>query len=454
MKVDRRSRWQYRIQSGVFVVLFLALLGVLAWLSERYSLVFDLSANQRNSLSQESERLLAAIEHPLEVTLFVSPINERKPLLEALFERYARLQPKIEYRSLNPDLVPEMLREHDIRYDGEVLLRYRGREEKLTRVSEATVSSAIQRLLRQGERWLVFIEGHGERHPYREANHDLSLFASQLANRGFRIESLNLMQQANIPDNTSVLVLASPRIPLLPGEIELLRGHIEDGGNLLWLADPGQAGDGLEVLFDALAIASLPGVVVDPNSRLMGLERIDFALIGEYPQHPVTRGLASLSLFPEARALEYHGDDEWRSQAFLQTDGRSWNEIGELRGEIRRGDDDDETAGPLTVGLTLARIPPDADGEASEQRVAVIGDADFLSNRYLGNGSNLEIGLNLFNWLSHDDSLIAISPRPAPDTRLDLTPTQQLLIALGFLFVLPLALLGSGLRIWLKRRKR
>ncbi len=453
MRVDRRSRWQYRIQSGVFVVLFLALLGVLAWLSQRYSLVFDLSANQRNSLSQESERLVAAIEHPLEVTLFVSPINESKPLLEALFERYSRLQPKIEYRSLNPDLVPELLREHDIRFDGEVLLRYQGREEKVTRISEATVSSAIQRLLRQGERWLVFVEGHGERHPYREANHDLSLFASQLATRGYRIESLNLMQATSIPDNTSVLVLASPRIPLLPGETELLRGHVEGGGNLLWLADSEQAGEGLDLLFDALAIGLLPGVVVDPNSQLMGLERIDFALIGEYPQHPVTRGVASLSLFPGARALEYFGDDEWLSQAFLRTDRRSWNEIGELRGEIRRGDDDDETAGPLTIGLTLARSRQD-DGELAEQRVAVVGDADFLSNRYLGNGSNLEIGINLLNWLSHDDSLIAISPRPAPDTRLDLRPAQQLLIALGFLFALPLALVGSGLRIWLKRRKR
>ncbi len=454
MKVDRRSRWQYRIQSGVFVVLFLALLGVLAWLSERHSLVFDLSAGQRNSLSQESERLLAAIEQPLEVTLFVSPINETKPLLEALFERYAQLQTNIRYRSVNPDLVPELLRKHDIRYDGEVLLSYQGREEKLTQVSESTVSSAIQRLLRQGERWLVFVEGHGERHPHREANHDLSLLAGQLASRGYRIESLALMQAASIPDNTSVLVLASPRIPLLPGEVELLRAWVEEGGNLLWLADPGQAGDGLELLFDDLAIGHLPGIIVDPNSQLMGLDRIDFALIGDYPRHPVTHGVASLSLFPGARALEYHGGDEWLSQVFLQTDSRSWNEIGELRGEIRRGDDDDESAGPLTIGLTLARSRHDEDGELVEQRVAVIGDADFLSNRYLGNGSNLEIGLNLFNWLSHDDNLIAISPRPAPDTRLDLSPTHQILIALAFLFGLPLALVASGLRIWLKRRKR
>ena len=86
--------------------------------------------------------------------------------------------------------------------------------------------------------------------------------------------------------------------------------------------------------------------------------------------------------------------------------------------------------------------------------MAIVGDADFLSNRYLGNGSNLEIGSNLVNWLSHDDRLISISPRPAPDTRLELSTPQQMAIAIFFLLALPLGLLVSGLRIWLKRRKR
>jgi ABC-type uncharacterized transport system involved in gliding motility auxiliary subunit len=60
----------------------------------------------------------------------------------------------------------------------------------------------------------------------------------------------------------------------------------------------------------------------------------------------------------------------------------------------------------------------------------------------------------VINWLSHDDRLIAISPRPAPDTRLELSQYSQYAIAFTFLLVLPLVLLVSGLRIWLKRRKR
>jgi ABC-type uncharacterized transport system involved in gliding motility auxiliary subunit len=454
VKLNSRARLQLRIQSSVFLLLFVGLLALLAWLSQRYPVTIDMSSNQRNSLSQETVRLLEQIETPIDVTLFIAPANERKPTLEKLFKRYRQLQPNIHVQTLNPDLHPDLVRAHDIRYDGEVLLEYLGRNEKISQISEANVSNAIQRLLRQGERWLVFLQGHGERNPYGEANHDYSLFATQLAGKGYTIENLTLAQISSIPDNTDVLILASPRVALLPGEIRLLQEYIDTGGNFLWFADPEQAVDGLELLGESLATGFVPGVIVDPNSRLMGLDRIDFALIGEYPRHPITSNLGSLSIFPQAQGIEFYGDANWQRQNFLQSDERSWNETGELQADAVKGDNEDEISGPLTIGMSLARSANDSEGQPMEQRVIIVGDADFLANSYLGNGSNLDIGINLVNWLSHDDRLISISPRPAPDTRLELSPTEQLVIAIFFLLALPLGLLISGLRIWLQRRKR
>lgn len=454
MKLNSRVRLQLRLQSGLFLVLFVVLLGVLGWLSNRYPITIDMSADQRNSLSQETARLLENVNKPLQITLFASQLNENKPVLKTLFERFQTLQPNIELRILNPDLHPELLREYDIRYDGEVLLEYEGRSEKVSQVDESNVSNAIQRLLRQGERWLVFLQGHGERNPYSEANHDYSLFATQLAGKGYTVENLVLAQTGSIPDNTDVLILASPRTPLLPGELNLLQEYLDGGGNLLWLADPEQWFDGLESMSESLATGFVPGIIVDPNSQILGLERIDFALVAEYPRHPITRNLSSLSLFPEAQALEFYGDEQWQRQNFLQTHERSWNETGELAGNVYFGDNDDELPGPLTIGMSLARSAHNEAGELFDQRVVITGDADFLANQYLGNGSNLEIGSNMINWLSHDDSLISISPRPAPDTVLELSTAEQLAIAIFFLLALPLGLLACGLRIWLQRRKR
>jgi len=455
LKIDSRLRWQFRLQSGLFVVLFLALMGLLAWLSQLNPFSIDLTANQRNSLSAETTQLVKSLKYPLEITIFVSPVNEKRDVLERLFKRYQQQQQLVKFRSLNPDLTPDLLRQHDIRFDGETLIEYQGRSEKISQVNEAMVTNAIQRLVRQGERWLVFLQGHGERNPYSDRNHDFSEFATRLASKGYTIENLALTQSNSIPRNTDVLVIASPRIALLPGEIELIGEYLENGGNLLWLADTGQTVDSLELISDRLSIEYLPGVIVDPNSQLLGLNRVDFALVANYPRHPITQGIDSLSLFPQAQALEFNGgDDYWQQRSFLLSSDASWNETGDMAGEIFNGDNDDETHGPFKIGITLnANIESD-DGKTFEQRIAVIGDADFLSNRYLGNGANLELGLNLTNWLSRDDNLIAISPRAAPDTRLELSQTQQIIIGLGFLLLLPLSLFGAGLTIWLKRRNR
>ena len=99
----------------------------------------------------------------------------------------------------------------------------------------------------------------------------------------------------------------------------------------------------------------------------------------------------------------------------------------------------------------------DAEGSSTspgEQRIVVIGDGDFLSNAYLGNGGNLNLGMNLIDWLGRDDALIAISPTTAPDLSLTLSKFASAVIGLTVLLGLPLLLLACGITIWLRRRHR
>ena len=453
MKVTSKVRLLLRFQSGVFLISFVVLMAVFAWLSQQYHWTIDLTASDRNSLSSPTVRLLDEIQQPLSIRLFVSPVNENKTVLERLFQTYADQQPLIRFESLNPDLYPDLLREYDIRFDGEVLIEFEGRHEKTQQITETAITNVIQRLMRQGERWLVFLQGHGEADPYSEANHDLALFAERLAGQGFQIESLILSQTASIPENTDVLIIANPQTELLPGEVDLIQQYIEDGGNLLWLADPKQARGEIDRLNDIFTVEFLPGIIVDPNSQLFGLDRVDFALVADYPRHPVSQGIDSLSLFPAAFAIEFFAPDSfWEEKKLLVTNAESWNETGPMQGEIYRGDNEDEINGPLTIGITLAASHQDNEGKLSEQRVSIVGDADFLSNAYLGNGANLDIGLNLLNWLSHDDSLISISPKPAPDIELELSQNQQIAMAAGFGLLLPLLLLLNAVRLWYRRR--
>jgi len=84
----------------------------------------------------------------------------------------------------------------------------------------------------------------------------------------------------------------------------------------------------------------------------------------------------------------------------------------------------------------------------------VIGDGDFLSNSYLGNGGNRALGERMFDWLLGDDELVDMPVRGAPDRVLRLSQGELNLLSFVFLLALPaLLLLAGGLIAWRRRRR-
>ena len=85
--------------------------------------------------------------------------------------------------------------------------------------------------------------------------------------------------------------------------------------------------------------------------------------------------------------------------------------------------------------------------------MVVIGDGDFLSNTFLGNGGNRALGERIFDWLLGDDALVNLPQRGAPDRLLQITQAQLSSVTLGFLVALPvLLLLIGGFIVWRRRR--
>lgn len=460
MDVNRKTTFGLRLQRYSFTLLFLAAIGLLAWLSTQYVQQSDWTAGGRNSLSDDSVRLLGELKEPIIITAFARDHEALRNQIRDLVTRYQRSKADIELNFVNPDAEPERVRELGVTMDGELRVAYQGRSERVQELSEQALTNAILRIAREGERWIAFLTGHGERDPLGQANHDLGNFGSELTRKGLKVQSINLAQTPDIPTNVSLLVIASPQVKLLPGEITLLKAYIERGGNLLWLGDPNETA-GTDWIAEQFGIEFLPGIIVDATTQMFGIQNPDFVLVPEYPDHVVTRELRALTLFPGSAALEWDRRDGWEGSALLSSLARAWTELGELQGEVRFDAGGDERPGPLDIAFALTRTldtqNKDSQGEtdeAREQRVVITGDGDFLSNTYLGNGANLDLGLNLVHWLSHDDNFIAIRAKSAPDQNLTLSGTAQAMIGFGFLFVLPALLLGAGLFIWIRRRKR
>ncbi|HHM05406.1 MAG TPA: ABC transporter [Gammaproteobacteria bacterium] len=459
MKVTPASRRLTRLQNAVFIVLLLAIVGVLAWLSTRYVYQADWTAGARRSLSEASVQMLAKLDGPLNITAFARDTLETRRGIGDFIKRYQRYKPDISLEFVDPDAAPARAREQGITMDGELVLSYGGQSERLKpfELREQSFTNALQRLLRSGTRTLVFLDGHGERQPDGQANFDLSTWTQALAKKGFRSLSLNLAQNPEIPPDTDVLVIAGPQVAILPGEVRRIVDYVQQGGRLLWLGEPG-GNAGLEPLAEQLGIRFEPGVIVDLTSQLLGIQSPAIAAVTNYPAHPITRDFGLVTVFPVAAALGHSADEDapWDIRPFLSTNAGSWAETGELAGELTFNDGAD-LRGPLDIGLALSRpLDNDADGggEQGEQRAVVVGDGDFLANRYIGNAGNLDLGLRIVNWLSSDEALIDIPAKTAPDVSLSLSPAQSAVIGFGFLLGVPALLILSGLTVWLRRRRR
>lgn len=448
MKLSPRIHQQLRIKNALVTALLLLVLGSLAWLSTRYTAQTDITHNAGNTLSQASQKLLSALPDKVTVTAYIKKGQPIRTQIAHLVDRYSRYKPDLILTFIDPDLEPEKTRELDIGPEGIILVDYQGRTEKLTFIDEASLTNALLQLANANERWVTFLTGHGERSPDGKANFDLGQFGKELARRKINAQALNLATMPAIPDNSGLLVITAPAVPLLAGEMDIIKRYIQHGGNLLLLADPDN--QQLAVLLNYLGIHPLPGVIVDSHSKLYGINDPSFVLVSEYIQHPVTKGFQTMTLYPVVAGLETDQKTGFKTEALLTSSAQSWTETGPIEGKIRFDADSQEKKGPLALAYALTRMINDK----TQQRIIVAGDGDFLSNAYIGNVGNLDLGLKMVNWLIHEDRFIDIPAKTATDKTLHLTPTAVAVIGFGFLIIIPLLLIGAGFFIWHKRKQR
>jgi hypothetical protein len=359
---------------------------------------------------------------------------------------YQRAKPDIALTLIDPREQPKAAAAAGVRAPVELVIEYRRRAEHLTEFNEQAFANALMRLARGAERLVLWLEGHGERRLNGVANHDLGEFGRHLQQKGFRLNSVNLAVAQEVPDNTMLLVVASPQVDLLPVEVEKIRRYLQNGGSLLWLIDPGPL-YGMQPIAEMLRIVFSPGTIVDPSATRFNVSPA-FAIGTSYARHPVTSVLTKNTFFPHARQIGTIESDEWRVTPLIDVAQRGWVETGKLDDKDIKFDKARDIPGPVNVASAFERTM-----DKREQRVIVVGTGNFLANAFVGNLGNLDLGVNMVNWLVGDDRLIVIQPRPAPDSALEIEPYTLYFIAFTFLLALPAAFTITGVVIWWRRRK-
>ena len=446
MKTNTRLRLQVLAQNSLFLVLLIALVAAIAYLTNDIKTTWDLTQSKRNTLSPASVDVLKQISGPIGIKAFATADAEgdlRRPIQDFV-RPYQRAKEDISLTFIDPREDPDAAKQAGVRVNGELVIELNGRTDNLRTLTEQELMNLLLRLMRSSERLVSALDGHGEGKLDGSANFDLGDFGGQLGAKGFRTVTVNFAVAQDVPHNTSVLVIAGPRVDLLPGEVNRINRYLEKGGNLLWLVDYDSL-RGMGAVAEFLRLDLFDGVVIGPSGALQRLPA-SFSLASAYAEHPIMDRMDSNTVFPYARRIAVHEQSPFHFTPLVETADGGWLETSGLRNA--RFDADSDIPGPITVAAALER-----DVGNKKQRVVVIGTAKSLANQFVGLLGNMDLGINAMNWLAGDDSLITIEPKTRVDMTLELSRPMMALIAFGFLVFLPLGFLISGGVIWWRRRR-
>lgn len=453
MKINRRLRFQLFMQNSFFVLLFLALIGLIGYITQEYHVSRDITQSTRNTLSEGSLDVLKQMEGPVNIRVFVSQDDQYRKTIHDFMSRYQRAKPDIKVEFINPAEFPKMAQDEGIKAEGELVVEYQKRTEHLIPpYVEQDMTNLLVRLSRTNKQAVMYLDGHGERNLIGLKNHDLGEFGRQLEKRGFKLANPDLTIAQEVPSNGAMLVIASPQIDITEVEVQKILDYVKGGGNLLWLLDDEKM-HGLQPLAEYLNMEIWPGMVIDMSSSQYGADpKIAFA--SRYGEHSITKNFMLRTLFPEARKVDARDSFEfgWKVSQLIDVAPNGWLETGKIDDKISF-DEKSDVPGPINIAVALERVY----GKKG-QRVVIVGNANFLSNTFLANGGNLDLGINMVNWLAGDDRLITIQPKPLKDVNVIIPATPSgkavaLLIFVSFRWILPIGLLIAGFVIWWRRRK-
>ena len=461
---------RYGTVSIVGILVAVGIFAAVNYLGARQTKRWDLTENQAYSLSEQTVKILRNLDEPVQFTVYDQETGFDR--FRPQFETYEYESNNIRVEYVDVDRQPGRAKEAEITSYGTIIATYKGREQRLTNAQEQDVTNALIKLVSGAEKKVYFTQGHGERDTASaDRMRGYNAISEAIGRDNFGVAALPLIQQKEVPDDATVVVIAGPTTDFLQPEVEALKRYLAKGGKVLMLLDPPrpEAGGDLPNLLGLLKEWSIEmgnDVVLDASGigQLFGGDAT-VPVVLNYPAHPISDNFRVMTAFPHARSVRAAEGGQRTPQPLLETSPQSWAETdfkSLSTGQVEF-DENADRRGPISLGVAVSAPateapPPPLAGNASadapkpETRIVAIGDSDFAGNNALGVQGNLDFFLNTVNWLAQQEDLIAIRPREPQDRRLSLTADDQTRLMWLTLFIIPGFMFATGVYTWWKRR--
>ncbi|MFQ3193517.1 MAG: ABC-type uncharacterized transport system involved in gliding motility auxiliary subunit [Colwellia sp.] len=439
---------------------------------------WDVTASQQHTLTKNTIEFISTLKEKVELTAFYVDLPPK--YLQDLFKEYERLSAGL----ISTQIIDPI---ENISFAAKFGNVVSGAERKVivqsingrkdvdfsdNALTEEKLTNAIARAS-SPPRQIYFLTGHGE---YSLANTDnvgLSTFKQLLADNNINSKPLMLGITQSIPADCDVLVIAGARTELTTQEDKLIIDYLTAGGDALFLIEHTtvttpdkpltkeqlQKNPSLNSIINQWGLKVKSDIVVDLTNHVG--DDVGSPATKNYQKHKaITQGL-DYTFYVRPRSIEMLAQRRPSIKlaviAATASTEKSWAETN--RNLAIQYDQGIDTPGPVPISYVVLEehkeitiSPNKVQTPRSDTRMIVFTDADFLTNIYINQYSNAQMGLNIVNWLAETDYQTFLSAKVIKVERLDLTSKQkrQVMVILFFsifFFVI------VGIVVWLKSKQ-
>jgi gliding motility-associatede transport system auxiliary component len=414
---------------------------------------WDLTSTKKFSLSPETLKVLKGLDKNLDIYAF----NDARGMQadRDLLDNYTNVTRRVTAHYVDPNREPALAKQFEVRTAGTIVVAEGGRHFAASSADEQGVTNALIRLTK-GLKKVCFIGGHGERDLESAERDGFQRFKKGLTDENYTVETTTLLTGKNqIPSDCAVVLIAGPQHDYEPPEIDTLRKYATDGGRVLAMLDAGVETPNLDKLFEGWGAAPQSDLVVDLNPVAQLFNTPPYMpVIVKYGGSPIVEPLKQvMTLFPLTRSfqLSKQSTPDVSDDSLCETSGESFGSMG-FNPKIQKisYDASKDVKGPLTVAVsgTLRGMDPKKQG-----RFVALGTSLIAANAYLKFQGNLDLVMNMVNWLSAEEDLLSIRPKPPEAQHLDLTQAQMRKILFLGVIGVPILIILGGFSVWWQRRR-
>ncbi len=338
---------------------------------------------------------------------------------------------------------------------------YEVTENKITGFKgEIALTSAIINVNSESSDKVYFILGHGEMQIYdNDPNNGISALRAFLEKRNFQTDTLSLLKTKKIPEDASLIIIASPQGKFLAPEVDLLRRYMsEQNGRMIVFIDPGPT-HGLDDLFEDWGILSENKFIYEPNTSMTSSSN-NF-IIHQFAEHPINDLLIDYKLNavlgqPRPVIKDPLAENNKRLSVIelMGTSQSSWIERSPFAQDaFIEFNEKTDSKGPISIAAISNLNQNSAlDISIPSGRIAVFGDSALINNKHFQIFGNQILFNNTLNWILDRMHMLKIPIREIATYQLTMSQknARQLIV---FYAILPLGIALWGFLILYFRKK-